>query len=66
MQTNQLNLRALTLHCLCDLPVALSILVLRRDIDAMEPLKLSRRPAGFESALKPQDMADLWRWLQAP
>jgi len=40
--------------------------VLRSDIAAMEPSKLSLMPSGFESALKPQDMADLLRWLQLP
>lgn len=40
--------------------------VLRSDIATMSPAKLSLMPTGFESALKPQDMADLLRWLQAP
>lgn len=40
--------------------------VLRSDIAAMSPLKLSLMPSGFESALKPQDMADLLRWLRSP
>ncbi len=40
--------------------------VLRSDIAAMEQSKLSLMPAGFESALKPQDMADLLGWLRAP
>ena len=40
--------------------------VLRSDIAAMSPSKLSLMPAGFESALKPQDMADLLRWLRSP
>ena len=40
--------------------------VLRSDIEAMSPSKLSLMPNGFESALKPQDMADLLRWLRAP
>ncbi len=39
--------------------------VLRGDIAAMEQSKLSLMPAGFESALKPQDMADLLSWLRA-
>ncbi len=39
--------------------------VLRGDIARMEPMKLSLMPDGFEAALKPQDMADLLRWLQA-
>lgn len=40
--------------------------ILRSEIASMEPLKLSLMPAGFESTLKPQDMADLLRWLRAP
>ena len=40
--------------------------VLRADIATMAPSKLSLMPAGFESALKPQDLADLWQWLRAP
>jgi len=40
--------------------------VLRTDIVAMKPSQLSLMPVGFESALKPQDMADLLQWLQAP
>jgi putative heme-binding domain-containing protein len=40
--------------------------VLRSAIAAMEPMKLSLMPNGLESALKPQDMADLLRWLQSP
>ena len=40
--------------------------VLRADIASLEPQKLSLMPTGFESALKPQDMADLLRWLRAP
>ncbi|MBI3869649.1 MAG: c-type cytochrome [Verrucomicrobia bacterium] len=40
--------------------------VLRGDISSMEPSKLSLMPTGFESALKPQDMADLLRWLRGP
>lgn len=40
--------------------------VLRSDIASMEPMKLSLMPAGFESALKPQDFADLIRWLRGP
>ncbi len=40
--------------------------VLRIDIATMSPLKLSLMPTGFESALKPQDMADLLRWLRSP
>jgi len=39
---------------------------LRSDVRTMEPMKLSLMPTGMESALKPQDMADLLRWLKAP
>ena len=35
--------------------------VLRSDIATMSLLKLSLMPTGFESELKPQDMADLLR-----
>ena len=40
--------------------------VLRSDIASMEPMKLSLMPAGLGSALKPQDLADLIRWLRGP
>jgi len=40
--------------------------VLRSDIAAMEQSKLSLMPTGFESTLKPQDLADLLSWLRAP
>ncbi len=40
--------------------------VLRHDIAKLESQPLSLMPAGFESALTPQDMADLLRWLRAP
>lgn len=40
--------------------------VLRSDIAAMSPSQQSLMPTGFESALKPQDMADLLRWLRSP
>jgi len=40
--------------------------VLRTDIAAMQQSKLSLMPTGFESALKPQDMADLLSWLRVP
>jgi len=40
--------------------------VLRSDIAAMSPSNQSLMPTGFESALKPQDMADLLRWLRSP
>ncbi len=40
--------------------------VLRSDIEVMTQSKLSLMPAGFESALGPQDLADLLRWLRAP
>ena len=38
--------------------------VLRSDIAAVEPLKTSLMPGGFETALKLSDMADLVAWLQ--
>ncbi|MBM3824956.1 MAG: c-type cytochrome [Verrucomicrobia bacterium] len=40
--------------------------VLRGEIAAMSPSQQSLMPTGFESALKPQDMADLLRWLRSP
>jgi putative membrane-bound dehydrogenase-like protein len=40
--------------------------ILRSDIATMSASKQSLMPAGFESALKPQDMADLLRWINAP
>ncbi len=40
--------------------------VLRSDITAMSPSEISLMPTGFESALKPQDMADLLRWIRGP
>ncbi len=40
--------------------------VLRTEIVTMSPSKLSLMPTGFESALKPQDLADLLRWLRSP
>lgn len=40
--------------------------VLRSEIDSMEQTKLSLMPVGFETELKPQDMADLLRWLRSP
>ncbi len=40
--------------------------VLRSAIASMSPSKLSLMPTGFESALKPQDLADLLRWLKTP
>lgn len=39
--------------------------ILRRDIQALEPMKESLMPTGFESALKPQDLADLLQWIRA-
>ena len=39
--------------------------LLRSEIVSMEPMKLSLMPTGLESALKPQAMADLLRWLKA-
>ncbi|MCO5052782.1 MAG: hypothetical protein M9920_10805 [Verrucomicrobiae bacterium] len=41
-------------------------MVLRSDLATIEPAKLSLMPVGFESALRPQEMADLIRWLRAP
>jgi putative membrane-bound dehydrogenase-like protein len=40
--------------------------VLRSDIKALEPRKGSLMPDGFETALKPQDMADLIAWMRGP
>lgn len=40
--------------------------ILRTDISTLSPSKLSLMPTGFESALKPQDLADLIRWLRGP
>ena len=40
--------------------------VLRGDIASMTQSKLSLMPVGFESALEPQGVADLLRWLQSP
>lgn len=40
--------------------------ILRSDLEALEPLKTSLMPEGFESALTPQGMADLLRWLRGP
>ncbi len=40
--------------------------VLRSDLASIEPSKISLMPVGFESALRPQEMADLIRWLHAP
>jgi putative membrane-bound dehydrogenase-like protein len=38
--------------------------VLRSQIRSMTPMKESLMPAGFESALQPQDMADLLTWIR--
>ena len=38
--------------------------VLRTDLQSVEPQTLSLMPAGFESALAPQTMADLLAWLR--
>ncbi|MFN0067121.1 MAG: PVC-type heme-binding CxxCH protein, partial [Limisphaerales bacterium] len=38
--------------------------VLRTDVAAMAPLETSLMPGGFEAVLRPQDMADLLRWLR--
>lgn len=40
--------------------------ILRQEIATMSPSKQSLMPAGFESALKPQDMANLLRWIRSP
>jgi putative membrane-bound dehydrogenase-like protein len=40
--------------------------VLRSAIKSTATDKLSLMPAGFESALKPQDMADMLAWLREP
>lgn len=48
------------------LPGGTELPVLRADIQKQEPLPVSLMPAGFESALKPQDLADLLRWLRGP
>ena len=48
------------------LPGGIDHAILRTDIASMTPSKLSLMPNGFESALKPQDLADLLLWLQAP
>lgn len=40
--------------------------VLRQDIAAIQPSTQSLMPTGFESALKPQDLADLIQWLRGP
>ena len=48
------------------LPGGIEHAVLRSDIATMLPSKLSLMPNGFESALKPQNMADLLRWLRSP
>lgn len=38
--------------------------ILRSQIREMTPMKESLMPAGFESALQPQDMADLLAWIR--
>ena len=38
--------------------------VLRSGITAMDPVPGSLMPAGFESALSPQQMADLLKWIR--
>ena len=40
--------------------------VLRSDIESMSLSKVSLMPTGFESALKPQDLADLLSWVRSP
>ena len=39
--------------------------ILREELGELHPSKVSLMPEGFESALKPQDMADLLSWLPA-
>ena len=39
--------------------------ILREELGELHPSKFSLMPEGFESALKPQDMADLLSWLRA-
>lgn len=39
--------------------------ILREDIAALEPMKVSLMPGGFETAIPPQDMADLFQWLRS-
>jgi len=38
--------------------------VLRSDIRSLSPQAVSLMPAGFESALQPQDLADLLAWIR--
>ena len=45
------------------MPGGAEVLVLRSGLRSLEPLKHSLMPAGFENALKPQDLADLLGWL---
>lgn len=40
--------------------------VLRSEITSMDALATSLMPGGFETALKPADLADLLRWLRGP
>ncbi|HNQ72819.1 MAG TPA: HEAT repeat domain-containing protein [Verrucomicrobiota bacterium] len=40
--------------------------VLRSEIATIEQSQLSLMPVGFESALTPQDLADLIQWLRTP
>jgi putative heme-binding domain-containing protein len=40
--------------------------ILRDELGELHPSTVSLMPAGFESALKPQDMADLVSWLRSP
>ena len=38
--------------------------ILRSDIRGLSPQSASLMPSGFESALKPQDLADLLAWIR--
>jgi putative membrane-bound dehydrogenase-like protein len=40
--------------------------LLRTDLEALEPLKGSLMPGGFETVLPRQGMADLIRWMRSP
>ena len=48
------------------LRVAREVTLAKNNIAQRRIGTLSLMPAGFESALKPQDMADLLHWLRAP
>jgi putative heme-binding domain-containing protein len=40
--------------------------ILRGEIATLTPTRNSLMPAGLETAMKPQDLADLLRWLRHP